>query len=342
MMWLNCALQEKGPDGGRISREHPLELATLAKPTAPESPEQQSPREPLPLEMHRPHSAPALAQETEEPAAASPQGGVLEQSSSPGSTLPDGAGGKAGPEHADGQADASTAVSPVAGASADSSTAATAQPGGLDHAAAGPSADMQPSGSAPVAAQPPQLHVQTSAPEAASPGVSPFAAVPAAGQAPQQDANAADGEPPPPLTPPHSPPRVSHSIERTQQSADEDSAHSPPAATRVDAQSLQHWPDMADTAADAPHSIATEGQASERVAVAEADVPQEDAHPPSSHHPQGGHEQFSILVRNCRMLGPGLPHSLASRGGAAQEQVIRELMPQVGRHLCSEFWQYSC
>jgi hypothetical protein len=78
------------------------------------------------------------------------------------------------------------------------------------------------------------------------------------------------------------------------------------------------------------------GEADERVAAAEAGHLQQEADAPDPKHPPGGHDQFSLTIRNCRMLGPGLPHSLAS-GGIGAEQIIRELLPQVCRRTQSMY-----
>lgn len=40
-------------------------------------------------------------------------------------------------------------------------------------------------------------------------------------------------------------------------------------------------------------------------------------------------DQFSMVIRNCRALGPRMSHSLAAAGGGQPEGVIRELLPQV-------------
>ena len=76
--------------------------------------------------------------------------------------------------------------------------------------------------------------------------------------------------------------------------------------------------------------VAAVDEAEERVVAAAAGHPQREVETPDPKHPPGGHDQFSIAIRNCRMLGPGLPHSLAS-GGIGAEQIIRELMPQVSK-----------
>ena len=164
--------------------------------------------------------------------------------------------------------------------------------------------------------------------------MSPFAATAAldAASSGSEQLEAASSEPPPPQTPPHSPPRVSHSLERVQPPGEGDSFRSLPAVGAAASQPAEASADLWEASPEAHQALvaAAVGEAEERVAAAEAGHPQQEADAPDPKHPPGGHDQFSIAIRNCRMLGPGLPHSLAS-GGVGAEQIIRELLPQVSR-----------
>jgi hypothetical protein len=311
--------QERGPDGARISREHPLEVATVARPTAPATPVH-SPQhqhdvsvQPSAEQLPRPYSAPALAERgeagdaTRPPAASSPSI-ISSQLQSP--FLDPAADGTALDAHSD---------------------TASGQQMGKD------SVCSSPASAAASAGQPPQLRVQTSA--AAT--VSPFAAPAALDDAEQLEA--ASSEPPPPQTPPHSPPRVSHSLERVQLPEDGDSFGSLPAVGLAASQQAEASADTWEASPEAHQAsvVAAVDEAEERLAAAEAGHLQQEADAPDPKHPSGGHDQFSIAIRNCRMLGPGLPHSLAS-GGIGAEQIIRELMPQVNRRTQTMHTSEAC
>lgn len=332
---LHAMLQDKGPGGGRISREHLLEVATVARPTAPESPmhgpqkpqqHQRQPQKQQPPLQHgaqqlpRPYSAPTLVQSPalgDVTTAASAGGGAA----SPGSASLDVQRPSAAAQPApDG-------TSPSLGRQSSKDAVAGSLPSSPSSTAPGsPEPPPTPSDAA-VASGPPDLRVQTSA----SPAASPFAAAPGQ-ERPAQEADAAGSEPPPPVTPPHSPPRASHSLSRAEQSADEEGSHGAPAVDTEPAQQTAQSPSPAAASAEERQAAvaAASGEAAERVAAAEAGIVQEAAELPDPKHRPGGHDQFSITIRNCRMLGPGLPHSLAS-GGIGTEHVIRELMPQVSR-----------
>jgi len=357
-------LQSEGPDGARISREHLLEVSILAKPIAPESPQR----------LPRPHSTPAIPQHESDMAeavlapsafaaaaaaamadspdaagsleAAAPSGGAggsrkVSVSSGSGGSRAVGSSGSMKASPADGWEAAVEGASPrtdwqsLEGAASNEAASSPAAPAG-GHAASAP-ADLQASllDQGPR----PQLRVATALPPAAEAAAAPDAAAEAGaeGEAGSSGGTAAEGEPAGPATPPHSPPRVSLGGERLEQSADEDSGHSPThlAATAGERQRVG-WDDLPGTAA-AAEAAAVDTQAggaaeafaaAERHDAAAADNWQQEAEPPAD-PPVKGVEQFSILVRNCRALGPGLPPSLAAGTGFQHEAVICELMPQV-------------
>ena len=192
-----------------------------------------------------------------------------------------------------------SACTPRSGATGPPSPAADAAAGAtaarLKHEASAPG-DLQAMETQEAAPRP-SLTVQTAAPDVAA----------------DDEAGSSD-EPQPPETPPRSPPRAA--------SQQEPLATSPPAAAGpVEVSSGL----VGDSSGVQPpdSSAAAQGLAANLPLAAE-DVA-EEAQPGQ----KDGVEQFSIVIRNCRLLGPGLPHTLAAAAGLQQEQVIKELTLQV-------------
>ena len=61
----------------------------------------------------------------------------------------------------------------------------------------------------------------------------------------------------------------------------------------------------------------------------EADSSSDGADDGASQPAQPKPDQFSMVIRNCRALGPRVSHSLAAAGGSQLEGVIQELLPHV-------------
>lgn len=380
------AVQDRGPDGGRISKDHPLEKAVVAQPRDPELEDASRAGHHLP----RPVSLPAMALHGGAPgsakAKASPAVDLSSTSSSAASsTIGDDSDAEAAAAPAEGSSRVdSVAVVPAAGSASppDIRTEPDADAAGAREPPLDLPSPFATLAAVPVVSSGSLPSIRTGAPDGFS-AVSSVASVQELPSPADEDGPAAaspaasDAEPAGPITPPHSPPRAV-----AMPGQDDDAIGQQASAASASASAVRFQSDtsseagslgdgdsgagssssclngsssggvsgsehhVAVTASEAallaatglasqPDSASTAG-VSPFAQVAANDTPvdqdpedtdgsddeaEEQAPKPKSV------EQISMVIHNCRVLGPLVSHSLAAAGGAQLEDVIQELLP---------------
>lgn len=383
------AVQDRGPDGGRISKDHPLEKAVVAQPRDPDLEDASRAGHHLP----RPVSLPAMALHGGAPGSAKTKASSAlnlssTSSSAASSTIGDDSDAEAAAAPVEGSLKAETAAAVPAAGSASPADIRT-EPDADAAATPEPPLDL-PSPFAPLAAVPVVSSgslpsIRTGAPDDFS-AVSSVASVQELPSPADDDASAAaspaasDAEPAGPITPPHSPPRAvalpgqdndaigrkpsaasasasgvrfrsdtsskagslgdgdsdagssSSGLDGSSSSAGSSSEHivavTASEAALLAAAGLASQPDSASTTGVSPFaqvaandiSVDQDPEDTEQAGGSNDEAEEQPSKPKSV-------EQISMVIHNCRVLGPLVSHSLAAAGGAQLEDVIQQLLP---------------